>query len=106
MSDIVERLTRAANEMRYSTKPPECVAGVDPDMAEDAAAEITRLSARVAELEEGLGLLPFNWLEGGACVDPRCDRLIVRMTIEGMTYEHEITVGDLRRARALTKGGE
>lgn len=71
------------------------------------SAKIAYIRADLVEpLVEALRCLPVEWLKSGVAADSRSDGLRIEMRIVGTTYEAEITVGDLRSARAALQAYE
>jgi hypothetical protein len=63
-----------------------------------------RLIAAAPDLLDAARLLPTHWLDSGVLQSPRTDVVNIRLSIEGTSYEHTFTVGELREAaRAIAK---
>lgn len=58
------------------------------------------------QMAEALRSLPVEWLKSGIVADDRSDGIPIEMRIVGTSYEAEITVGDLRKARAALSAWE
>lgn len=93
--DIVERLGETARENTEEAK-------ANSRIMVCAADEITRLTARVAELEEGLKPFADHIDEMKFDLDNKGNELSDDQSV-GWVY---VTIGDVRRARALTEKHE
>jgi len=99
---FVERLFALAEALERERETPERIV-----KERELRGIITHLEARVAALEAGLR--PFaNWLDDrlSEYVKGAADTLRVKMIFDANDYVGNLTLGDLRRARALLAAAE